>query len=80
MTGIRSQLPQTPDTSTPSAGRRWAFIALVGGEALFIGYLIVEAFRADGEWRPWYLLGAGGLSLMVGALVWSRLRRNSARG
>jgi hypothetical protein len=78
MTGKRSQLPQAPDTSTPSAWKRWLFTAVVGAEALFIGYLIAEAFRADGEWRPWYLLGAGGLSLMVGALVWSRLRQNSS--
>ncbi|MEU4690378.1 hypothetical protein [Actinoplanes sp. NPDC023714] len=54
--------------------RRKAFVAIVVAEALFIGYLLVEAFRADAAWRPWYLIGAGGLALMTGAVAWSRLR------
>ena len=73
----RSQLPQAPGASAPSTWKRWAFTAVVAGEVLFIGYLIAEAFRTPGEWRLWYLLGASGLSLIVGAVVWSRLRQNS---
>ncbi|MDR7275217.1 hypothetical protein [Catenuloplanes atrovinosus] len=56
-------------------GKRWALVALVVAETLFIGYLIAEAFRADAAWRPWYLIGAGGLSLLTGAIVWSRIGR-----
>lgn len=41
-------------------------------EALFIGYLVIQAFRSDG-WRPlMYALGALGLAMVVGAVGWSR--------
>jgi hypothetical protein len=57
--------------------KRWAFIVFVGAEVLFIGYLLAEAFDADSEWRPWYLLAVGALSLMVSIIVWARLRQRS---
>lgn len=79
MTGERSHLPQAPNASTPSAWKRWAFTAFVGAQALFIGYLIAGALRDGGEWRPWYLLAAGGLSLIVGIVAWSRLRPSFTR-
>ncbi|MFB9442675.1 hypothetical protein Dvina_16870 [Dactylosporangium vinaceum] len=49
-------------------------------ELLLIAYLIAGAFRADDEWRLWYALGAAGLFLLVGAIVWSRWRGPASRG
>lgn len=79
MASKRSQLPHAAGASASSAWKRWAFTPVVAGEVLFIGYLIAEAFLTAGERRLWYLLGAGGVSLVVGAVVWSRLRQNSSR-
>jgi hypothetical protein len=79
MNGAGSRMPQSPDSSKPSVRKRWAFTAVVVVEVLFVGYLIAQSLRADDEWRPWYLLGAGGLSLMVGAVMWSRGRRHAPR-
>ncbi|GAA3265494.1 hypothetical protein GCM10020218_001490 [Dactylosporangium vinaceum] len=63
-----------------SARKRWAFTAIVVAELLLIAYLIAGAFRADDEWRLWYALGAAGLFLLVGAIVWSRWRGPASRG
>lgn len=71
MTGRSPHLPQAPDSP---AWKRWVFAAVVVAEAVFVGYLLTQAFRADGDYRPFYLLGAGGLSLLIGGIAWSRLR------
>ena len=53
-------------------------LAMLAVEMVFVVFLIVGAVRADAEWRPWYLVAAGGLSLMVGAIAWSRFRRSGS--
>ncbi|MFI5915735.1 hypothetical protein [Dactylosporangium sp. NPDC051541] len=57
-----------------AARKRWAFAAFVVAEVLVIAYLIVGAFQADDEWRPWYVLAAAGLALILFGLIWSRYR------
>ena len=75
--GSRNSPPDSSAPSAPAARRRWVRKAVIGAEVLFIVYLVAEAFNAESEWRLWYLLGAGGLALMVGVLIWSSWRRRS---
>lgn len=62
-----------------SAKKHWALVVVIVVELTLIAYLVAEAFRADAEWRLWYLLGAGGLSLIVGPMIWSRCRQHASR-
>lgn len=43
-------------------------------EALFIGYLVIQAFRSDGWQLDAYAVGAVGLALVAGVVGWTRLR------
>ncbi|WP_229070964.1 hypothetical protein [Actinoplanes sp. DH11] len=48
-----------------------AAVVLVA-DLVFAAYLAFQAWSGPSEWRPWYLVGAAGLLLMIGAVAWSR--------